>query len=77
MQAFVLGAIFELQFTSNSLDFLSVITTMATTNVGRFLEERYYAAIAKYRTDRHSDALDELSNLLMDDHLRSAARSSP
>jgi hypothetical protein len=44
-------------------------TTMATTNVGGFLEERYVAAIAKYNTDRHADALDELSDLLMDDHL--------
>ena len=42
---------------------------MATTNVGRFLEERYYAATAKYNTDRHADALEELSDLLMDDQL--------
>ena len=47
----------------------SVITIMATTNVGRFLEERYYAATAKYNTDRHADALEELSDLLMDDQL--------
>jgi hypothetical protein len=42
---------------------------MATTNVGRFLERRYYAAIAKFDTDRHAVALDELSDLLMDDQL--------
>lgn len=42
---------------------------MATTNVGRFLEGRYIAAIVKYNTDRHVDALEELSDLLMDDHL--------
>jgi hypothetical protein len=42
---------------------------MATTNVGRFLEGRYYAAIAKYKTDNHAVALNELSDLLMDDQL--------
>jgi hypothetical protein len=42
---------------------------MATTDVGRFLEGRYFAAIAKYDTDRHAVALEELSDLLMDDHL--------
>ena len=62
---------FELQLQFNPLARLSfsVITIMATTNVGRFLEERYYAAIAKYKTDRLADALDELSDLLMDDQL--------
>jgi hypothetical protein len=56
----------SVQFTRTSF---SVITIMATTNVGRFLEGRYYAAIAKFDTDRHAVALDELSDLLMDDQL--------
>ena len=49
---------------------------MATTNVGRFLQERYRAAISKYGRgkDTHAEALEELSDLLMDDHLSSVHR---
>ena len=49
---------------------------MATTNVGRFLEGRYYAAIAKYKTDNHAVALNELSDLLMDDQPPLVLRSN-
>jgi hypothetical protein len=42
---------------------------MATTNVGRFL------AIYKYDTDdQHSEAMEELKELLMDDELSSVLR---
>lgn len=42
---------------------------MATSNVSRFLRERYIVAIGKYETERHDEALTELLELLMDDAL--------
>ena len=42
---------------------------MATSNLGRFFKERYIAAMAKYDTNRHEEALTQLSELLMEESL--------
>jgi hypothetical protein len=42
---------------------------MATSNLGRFLKERYILAMAKYDTNRHEEALTQLSELLMEESL--------
>lgn len=42
---------------------------MATSNVSRFLRERYIVAIGKYETELNDEALNELLELLMDDAL--------
>jgi predicted Zn-dependent protease len=47
---------------------------MATTNVGRLLQGRYDEAVSKYDTDQHSEALEELRELLMDAQLSSVLR---
>ena len=47
---------------------------MATTNTVRFFKERYRVAIAKYDTDRHEEALTQLSELLMEQSLPSLYR---
>jgi hypothetical protein len=42
---------------------------MSTSNLGRFFRERYRVAVSKYDTDKHEDALSELTELLMEDKL--------
>jgi hypothetical protein len=44
-------------------------TTMSTSNLGRFFRERYRVAASKLDTDKHEDALSELTELLMEDKL--------
>jgi hypothetical protein len=42
---------------------------MATSNLGRFFKERFRVASSKYDTDRHEEALTQLSELLMEQQL--------
>jgi hypothetical protein len=49
-------------------------TTMATSNLSRFFKERYRVAIAKFDTERHNEALTQLSELLMEEALPSIYR---
>jgi hypothetical protein len=42
---------------------------MATSNLGRFFKERFRVAVVKYDTNRHEEALTQLSELLMEEAL--------